>query len=223
MTWVRVWCREDLMKMSRSGHDLNSRFPLFLLKKKKKATRRYCHMQVFKKKRKHELHFTMVFKHPPMSNDVACGSDHAYPVTFDRSAGCDEQSWNTVAVETSRVDLCFSNEVWSYQTDLEFLERQAEAQRRKAWNHRQNLKHRKWPMFQEDTNTWANIPSDSSFGPSRSRSLRQHVLQIAIQCEEQHRQDLEALDVSLPRRQLKCSSIDPNLRCQKQRLQKPRP
>lgn len=138
----------------------------------------------------------MVFKHPPMSNDVACGSDHAYPVTLDRAAGSDEQSWNTVSVETSRVDLCFS---------LEFLQRQAEAQRRKAWNYRQNLKHRKWEawerttMIQEDTNTWANIPSDSSFGPSRSRGLRKHVLQMAIQCEKQHRQDLQALDVSLPR------------------------
>lgn len=147
----------------------------------------------------------MVFKHSPMSNDVACGSDHAYPATLDRAAGSDEQSWNTVSVETSRVDLCFSNEVWTYQNDLDFLQRQAEAQRRKAWNYRQNLKHRKWEawerttMLQEDTNTWANIPSDSSFGPSRSRSLRQHVLQMAIQCEKQHRQDLQALDVSLPR------------------------
>ena len=153
----------------------------------------------------------MVLKPAAMTNDMASGSDA--PHTREQASGSDLCFSQSVIVETSQIDLSMATEISAYENDVAFVAKQTERQRQKNANYRFNLRLRTYEawerifMAREDVNTWLNFPQDGSAQTPQPvdeastpvSSLRQHILRIAAQCQQQSQQQQQAIDSSLPK------------------------
>ena len=160
----------------------------------------------------------MVLKPAAMTSDVASGPDAKY--TREQASGSDFCFTQSVTVETLQIDLAMSTEISGYEDDVAFVNKQTEKQRRKNANYRYNLGLRTYEaweriyMAREDVNTWLNIPQDGPrFFPRNESeqslpsqeasapvcSLRQHILRVAAQFEQQWQQQCQVLNSSLPK------------------------
>lgn len=153
----------------------------------------------------------MVLKPAAMTSDVASGSDA--PPTREQASGSDFCFTQSVIVETSQIDLAMATEISGYENDVAFVTKQTEKQRQKNANYRFNLRLRTYEaweriyMAREDVNTWLNFPEDGSEqspppleeASTPVSSLRQHILRVAAQFQQQSQQQQQALDSSLPK------------------------